>query len=315
MFESLARAAGGVAALSASVFCALLGALYHWQRAILFPRPDNDHPAPIRKGTHVRVDVAHEARPRGVPNELCAVYFAPTTSRHVLAFWHGNADQIGAVGDQLGAILQRNRGWGFFGVEYPGYGLCRGGEPTEASIQWAADRMMRHLRDELGIPVADTCAFGQSVGGAVALEMAHRGHAAKVVLLSSFASIPKMCSALFPFVPAADRLVKDPFDNAAIAPAVTAPALCAASPRPSIFPFSFTRDGAHLNYPSPPRHPRHARRDRPVLPGRGGRAAPAQRDLRAPPGRGPQRHLQRRALLPRPRQDRRLPRRVGSRRG
>jgi len=246
MLQSLLKAAGGLATLSVAVFASLVGALYHFQRNLIFPRPDNSNPLPIRKGQLVTVDVSREARPEGVPGQLVAAYFPPTTSKHVLAFWHGNADQIGNVGDHLGHVLQRDQGWGFFAVEYPGYALCRGGEPTEETIVWAAERMLKHLHVKLEVPWETTVAFGQSIGGSVALQMTAKGLAGKCVLLSSFSSIPKMAKTLFPFVPSPELLVKDPFDNAAIAPSVKAPVLCLHGTRDEIVPYSQGEEIASL---------------------------------------------------------------------
>ena len=66
MLQSLLKAAGGLATLSVAVFASLVGALYHFQRNLIFPRPDNSNPLPIRKGQLVTVDVSREARPEAV---------------------------------------------------------------------------------------------------------------------------------------------------------------------------------------------------------------------------------------------------------
>ena len=80
--------------------------------------------------------------------------------------------------------------------------------------------------------------FGPPFGGAVALKMTHEGRAGACVLLSSFASLPLMARAVFPFVPAPELLVKDPFDCAALAPAVDRPVLVLHGTRDEIVPFS-----------------------------------------------------------------------------
>ena len=58
------------------------------------------------------------------------------------------------------------------------------------------------------------------------------------VLLSSFESIPAMAKASFPFIPAPRALVKDPFDNAKLAPSVNVPVLCLHGTRDEIVPFA-----------------------------------------------------------------------------
>jgi len=243
MLSSLLKGVTNLAAVGGSLFAALVGTLYVFQRQLLFPRPDNANPLPVRKGRLIRVDVRLESRPASVGDAVVAVYFPPTTSKYTLVFWHGNADQIGNVGDHLGAAVQRSRGWGFLGVEFPGYGLSGTGEPTEESIAWSAQRMLKHLHAPSEAGGLDgepetTVAFGQSIGGAVALDMCARGLAGRAVLLSTFTSIPNMARALFPFVPCPERLVKDPFDNARIAQSVRAPVLAFHGTQDEIVPYS-----------------------------------------------------------------------------
>ena len=68
--------------------------------------------------------------------------------------------------------------------------------------------------------------------------MTAKGLAGKCVLLSSFSSIPAMAKALFPFIPVPALLVKDPFDNARLAPSVNVPVLCLHGTRDEIVPFA-----------------------------------------------------------------------------
>ena len=239
--ENLIAAVKGVAALAGAGCVALLGALYAFQRKLIFAGHAMDiGPAlPIRKGRKIEVDVSNESKPRGAPDTLVGVYFPPTKpNAKTLAFWHGNADQLGNVADFLGQALQQRLGVGFLGIEYPGYALCTSGEPTETTIHWTSQRMLRHLRETLKTPARDTVAFGQSIGGAVALKAAHDNLVGSCVLLSSFESIPAMAKALFPFIPVPALLVKDPFDNAKLAPSVNVPVLCLHGTRDEIVPFA-----------------------------------------------------------------------------
>ena len=153
--ENLLAAVKGVAALAGAGCVALLGALYAFQRKLIFAGHAMDiGPAlPIRKGRKIEVDVRNEQRPRGAPDTLVGVYFPPTKpNAKTLAFWHGNADQLGNVADFLGQALQQRLVVGFLGIEYPGYALCTSGEPTETTIHWTSQRMLRHLRETLKTP-------------------------------------------------------------------------------------------------------------------------------------------------------------------
>lgn len=221
--------------VTALLFVALVGALWYFQRALIFPRPTTQIIA-VSRGQVIKVDVSREGRPAGVPDELVACYFAPEADGWVLPFWHGNADQIGNVGDALGAAMRRRDGLGMFAIEYPGYALMQG-LPSEQAIMWTAQRMLEHLASDLRVPSSRVCLFGQSIGTAVALEMAKRGLGAKCVLLSPFTSIPDLCTVFFPFVPRPDLFVLDKFQSRSVAPLVSVPTLILHGTHDQIVPY------------------------------------------------------------------------------
>ncbi|KAH8065409.1 hypothetical protein JL720_12829 [Aureococcus anophagefferens] len=192
MLQSLLKAAGGLATLSVAVFASLVGALYHFQRNLIFPRPDNSNPLPIRKGQLVTVDVSREARPEGVPASSSAT--SATTWATCSSGTRAGASSPSSTG--LRALPR--------------------GEPTEETIAWAAERMLKHLHVKLEVPWETTVAFGQSIGGSVALQMTAKGLAGA-----------------------------RPFDNAAIAPSVKAPVLCLHGTR-EIVPYSQGEEIASL---------------------------------------------------------------------
>lgn len=209
--------------LALILFVALVAALWWFQRALIFPRPALN-PIPVRHGELVKVDVSGEGRPSGVPETLVGCWFPPASpDAWTLAFWHGNADQIGQVGDAIGRALQQRHGLGFLAVEYPGYALMEG-EPSEKGIVWTARRMVEHLVSPRGLKVRRdrVCLFGQSIGTSVALQVAADRdlECAKCILLSPFTSIPDMCRHFFAFVPRPDLFVLDKFDSRSVAPGI-----------------------------------------------------------------------------------------------
>ena len=229
------------------------------QRSLIFPRPSQasskrDH----NGGALITLDAPPDL-PADVGSTLAALQFAaPSPGAPVVVYFHGNADQVGWGGAYVGSLL-RERGMGLFAIEYPGYGHAQsgGGSPTEDSLYAAADVLLKHLvapksEGGLEVPAGDVVLLGQvipqprpepaakkpvslvpraegvwnarqSIGGAVALEMAARGHGAALVLLAPFASLPLMVDAAFPIASPALKLfpflLLDKFDNLAKAQA------------------------------------------------------------------------------------------------
>ena len=187
--QVLAMANGGLPALGTALSCwaVVLASIIAGQRGLLFPTSalgGVGAPVGASGGRLVELDVsAGAARPRGAGERLAAVYFAPASpGKPTVAYFHTNADQLGWGVEYIGATLHARFGWGCDGVEFPGYGLLaeRGGAPSEASIVWASARMLRHLTAArgdgggLGEDARNVVLMGQSLGTAVALELAAR---------------------------------------------------------------------------------------------------------------------------------------------
>ena len=200
------------------------------QRSLIFPRPSQASSKRDHNGAALITLDAPPDLPADVGSTLAALHFAaPSPGAPVVVYFHGNADQVGWGGAYVGSLL-RERGMGLFAIEYPGYGHAQagGGSPTEDSLYTAADVLLKHLvapksEGGLEVPAGDVVLLGQSIGGAVALEMAARGHGAALVLLAPFASLPMMVDAAFPIASPALKafpfLLLDKFDNLAKAQA------------------------------------------------------------------------------------------------
>jgi fermentation-respiration switch protein FrsA (DUF1100 family) len=78
--------------------------------------------------------------------------------------------------------------------------------------------------------------YGQSLGAAVAVEVARQQPAGAVILESPFLSIPALARALYPWVPPV--LVRSRFDNAAMIRQVRAPKLIVHGDRDEVVPLA-----------------------------------------------------------------------------
>jgi uncharacterized protein len=142
----------------------------------------------------------------------------------VLLF-HGNA---GNIGDRVPHIaLLSAAGFDVLAFDYAGYGRS-GGRPSEQATYDDA----RAAQDAL-MP-GRTFYLGESLGGAIALELAIERPPAGLILQSSFTSVRHMARLHYPFIPRA--LVPDAYRSLDIIPRLRAPLLVLHGSRDEIVP-------------------------------------------------------------------------------
>jgi fermentation-respiration switch protein FrsA (DUF1100 family) len=129
-------------------------------------------------------------------------WFFPANTNSARAHWavlvcHGNA---GNIGHRLGlceALLAT--GVNVFIFDYRGYGRSRGRPSEEGTYRDA--QAAQHWLQRQGFAGERIIAFGESLGGGVASELALRERLGGVVLQSTFTSIPEVGAELFPWLP------------------------------------------------------------------------------------------------------------------
>jgi uncharacterized protein len=149
---------------------------------------------------------------------------------HVL-LCHGNA---GNVGDRVDHVaLLGGAGFDVLAFDYRGYGRSSG-RPSEHGTY----RDARAARDELlrrpGVDPARVFYLGESLGAAVALELAHEHPPAGLILQSAFTSVRDMARLHYPLVPRA--LVPDAYPSLRLIGALRAPLLVLHGERDAIVP-------------------------------------------------------------------------------
>ncbi|HEY6555937.1 MAG TPA: alpha/beta fold hydrolase [Polyangiaceae bacterium] len=199
----------------AGAYAAVAALAFIGQRSLMYPRPSGQLQPRARGATLLRV-----AGPDGT--RACALYVPAAAGRPTLVHFHGNGEDLSDQTTLVEAFAER--GLGVYAVEYPGYGLLRDQPLSERALYASAEAALRHLRDELGVAPDRTVVQGQSLGTGVAAEMAVRGHAARLVLISPFTSMTEMAKQVFPWLPVR-QLVRDRYDTAAKAPLLTLPTL------------------------------------------------------------------------------------------
>ena len=151
--------------------------------------------------------------------------------RRALLYFHGNA---GNAADRLARakILNERFALDIFLVDYRGYGRSEG-SPTEAGLYRDGRAIFEHATSR-GFGSDQIILFGESLGSAVAIQLAIERSCAALVVETPFLSIPAMAREHYPFVPS--FLISTRFDNAAKIGAVKVPALVIVAERDEVAP-------------------------------------------------------------------------------
>ena len=145
---------------------------------------------------------------------------------------HGNAGNISHRLDTCAALL--GTGVNVLVFDYRGYGRSAG-RPGEEGTYRDGEAAYAWLRQRR-FAGTNIVAFGESLGGGVAAELALREPVGGVVLQSTFTSIPDIGAELFPWLPVR-WLGTIHYDTRAKLPRLRVPVLVMHSPRDEIVPF------------------------------------------------------------------------------
>jgi len=164
---------------------------------------------------------------------------APSDAPTLLCF-HGNAANIAWRADVYRFL--RGLGANVLALEYRGYGRSEG-RASEAGIYRDADAAYNYLSQERSVPPRRIIAFGQSLGTAVAAELAAQHEVGGVVLEAPFPSAHALARRFYWFVPGLPWLIRSRFDtakNLALANSkFAAPLLVIHCTRDPVIPFEF----------------------------------------------------------------------------
>ena len=145
--------------------------------------------------------------------EIEGRWFAPqgwTPADGAILYSHGNGGNHSWFNEDA-CLWQKRFRFGILFYDYPGYGRS-GGRPSEAGLYGAGETAYRWLREEKEVAGRDLVQVGQSLGGAVAIELAKRHECRAVVTMGAFTSFPDMAHQRFPWLPVR-WLVRNRFDN------------------------------------------------------------------------------------------------------
>jgi pimeloyl-ACP methyl ester carboxylesterase len=157
---------------------------------------------------------------------------AATTNAPTILFLHGNAGNISHRTEKL--AIFHNLGANTLLIDYRGYGQSDPRRPDEQGTY----RDAQAAYDWLTQRRAAVILYGESLGAAVAVELATRLPVAGLILEEPFTSVAEVGQKMFPFVPAR-LIVRNQYNSLGKMPRVRVPLLILHSREDEMFPYSY----------------------------------------------------------------------------
>ncbi|MCH2173720.1 alpha/beta hydrolase [Myxococcota bacterium] len=152
-------------------------------------------------------------------------------STRALLFLHGNAGNASHRLPNASELVALKTN--VLLLDYRGYGLSEG-TPSEAGVYLDAQAGLAHLTNERGFVPKRIFVFGRSLGGAVAVDLAHGRELAGLILESTFTSAAEMATSILPFT---TPLVGGRFDSIRKISQIRTPLLVFHGDRDQIVPY------------------------------------------------------------------------------
>jgi uncharacterized protein len=116
-----------------------------------------------------------------------------------IIFFHGNGGNISNVG-WVGQLLS-SRGFNVLLIDYRGYGRSEGEVGGEQGLYADADAGYQYVTQTRGVAPESVAVYGQSLGTAVAADLASRRPCAALILESGFTSASDLAATVLPLLP------------------------------------------------------------------------------------------------------------------
>jgi len=154
--------------------------------------------------------------------KLHAWWIPNPRARFTFLAFHGNAGNIAGRAEVYRFLWQLPAN--VLAIEYRGYGHSEG-SPTEAGLYLDAQAGYDYAFHSLNIPPQRMISFGQSLGTAIAVDLAAQRPVAAVVLEAPFPSTRAVARRVYPYLPGVALVAKSRFDTTEKLGRVHAPVL------------------------------------------------------------------------------------------
>jgi len=165
----------------------------------------------------------------------------PVTRPPLVIFFGGNAQEVTSFAPSVAGTYGERAA---LFVNYRGYGDS-GGKPGERELVADGAELFDWAARRSDVDAARIALHGRSLGSGVAVQVAALRPARCVILTSPFDSAREVARAIYPWLPVG-MLMRHPFDSAALAPRIHAPALFLMGDADTLIPKSHSERLASL---------------------------------------------------------------------
>ncbi|MBX9710034.1 MAG: alpha/beta hydrolase [Xanthobacteraceae bacterium] len=182
-----------IAALLAAIYGAVIGVMYLYQRALLYPSPETVRTSPAAAGLPEAQEVVLDTRDSA---KIILWHVPPKDGKPVVLFFHGNGEVLAWRVPFFRDVI--SDGTGLVALSYRGYGGSSG-QPTEPNL--LSDGMAAYEFAAARYTPQRIVPWGYSLGTGVAVAVAASRPVGKLVLEAPYTSIIELAASKFPFLP------------------------------------------------------------------------------------------------------------------
>jgi fermentation-respiration switch protein FrsA (DUF1100 family) len=164
-------------------------------------------------------------------------YIPADNARATVIFCHGNGGNIGHRLEKIQILHDLNVNVLIF--DYRGYGSS-GGSPSEEGLYLDAAAVAGYLINVRMFPEEKIVVYGESLGGAVAVDLAFKHSFAGLIIEGGFTSVRDVAKRILPFIPG--FVYKSRFDSHAKIGEVRVPKLILHSRDDEVIPFELGKE-------------------------------------------------------------------------
>ncbi|MEF9426508.1 MAG: alpha/beta hydrolase, partial [Candidatus Mariimomonas ferrooxydans] len=130
--------------------------------------------------------------------QLSAWFIPSENPRATVLFCHGNGGNISHRLEKIKIFNALDLNVLIF--DYRGYGMSTG-SPSENGLYLDAETVYGYFTDGKSIPAQKIIAYGESLGAAVAVNLAGKHDLGGIIIEGGFTSVGDMAKRIFPFIP------------------------------------------------------------------------------------------------------------------